>query len=82
MEINRRILAPNALDHHRKVFPNTTLCIAEIYRKNPDMLESDILSHIWEEWATECGISINKEHIIQSNIPAVINPSIIGFLNS
>ena len=65
-----------------KVFPNTTLCIAEIYPKNPDMLEWDILSYIWEDWATECGISINKEHIIQSNIPAVINPSIVGFLRS
>ena len=65
-----------------KVFPNTTLCIAEIYPKNPDMLEWDILSYIWEDWATECGISINKEHIIQSNIPAIINPSIVGFLSS
>lgn len=65
-----------------KVFPNTTLCIAEIYPKHPDMLEWDILSYLWEDWATECGIGINKEHIIQSNMPAVTNPAIVEFLNS
>jgi hypothetical protein len=65
-----------------KVFPNTTLCIAEIYPKNPDMLEWDILSYIWEDWATECVIGINKEHIIKSGNPAVTHPAIIDFLNS
>jgi hypothetical protein len=65
-----------------KVFPNTTLCIAEIYPKNPDMLEWDILSYIWEDWATQCGIRIQKEHILGTNIPAVTHNAISGFLNS
>jgi hypothetical protein len=82
MEINRKILAPNEFATICKVFPKTTLCIAEIYPKNPDMLEFDILSYIWEDWAAQCGIRIQKEHMLRTNIPAVTHYAISGFLNS